>query len=106
MADHLFLPSAPQTQIFHKTGTPTVYTEANFSGLLPFSIHTYDSVAKDKARWSREGGGVHGVRRVFRDPAATRESGLFATPSDLGMRTGAAYPVHVSRADRPKMWCC
>jgi len=26
--------------------------------------------------------------------------------ADLGKRSGAAYPVYVSRADRPKMWCC
>jgi len=25
--------------------------------------------------------------------------------ADLGKRSGAAYPVYVSRADRPKMWC-
>jgi len=26
--------------------------------------------------------------------------------ADLGKRSGAAYPVYVSRADRPEMWCC
>jgi len=26
--------------------------------------------------------------------------------ADLGKRSGAAYPVYVSRGDRPKMWCC
>ncbi len=54
----------------------------------------YDEVAKSiwngyakcsisKARWCRESGGVHKVRRALRDPAATREIGLFATPSEF-----------------------
>jgi len=30
----------------------------------------------------------------------------FGSAADSGKRTGAAYPVYVSRADRPKMWCC
>jgi len=45
-------------------------------------------IAQQKVRYPRRGGvvkasGAHKVRRAFRDPAATREIGLLATPSTV-----------------------
>jgi len=60
----------------------------NFLASILMVSQKVSGMAQQKVRYPRRGGGrasggVHVVRRALRDPAATREIGLFATPSIL-----------------------